>query len=59
MEHLNRTKKCLTEQYIKIVQGCDSHRENEDKNFGFNSISGYDKDEYETRTFSNLNNVKF
>lgn len=59
MAKVGETKNNLVEFYAQIVKGSYSRQEAGDKDFGFSSISGFDKEDYETRTFTNLNNVKF
>ena len=59
MAKVGETKNNLVEFYAQIVKGSYSRQENGEKDIGLGSISGFDKEDYETRTFTNLNNVKF
>lgn len=59
MAKVSETKDNLVAFYAQIVKGSCAQREKGDQRFGLDSISGFDKEDYETRTFTNLNNVKF
>lgn len=52
-------KESISNLYPKLVGECGSSQEHKNDYFGFSSISGYDKEEYETRTTTNLNHIKF
>lgn len=51
--------KFLVQQYEEIVKGSASDKHVQEQQCGFDSISGFDNESYEVRTYSNLNNVKF
>lgn len=59
MANSEKTKNNLSQLYAQIVGERGSQHENQSQNFDLKTISGYAKEEYETRTFTNLNNVKF
>ena len=59
MAKVSETKKNIVAFYAQIVKGRCALREKGAQRFGLESISGFDKEDYETRTFTNLNNVKF
>ena len=48
----------LIEQYYEIMGNSDNQFSQKEETGNFEYFSMYDKSNYETRTYSNLNNVK-
>lgn len=58
MKLSNGTTEGLIEQYNEIMGNSDNLLSQKEETGNFEYFSMYDKSDYETRTFSNLNNVK-
>lgn len=54
----NGTMEGLVEQYKEIVGNSDNHSASKEELRTFEYYSMYEKSDYETRTYSNLNHVK-
>ena len=58
MKLSNGTTEGLIEQYNEIMGNSDNQFSQKEETGNFEFFSMYDKSDYETRTYSNLNNVK-
>ena len=58
MKLSNGTMEGLIEQYNEIMGNSDNQLSQKEETGNFEFFSMYDKAVYETRTYSNLNNVK-
>ena len=58
MKLSNGTTEGLIEQYNEIMGSSDNKFSQKEETGNFEYFSMYDKSDYETRTYSNLNNVK-
>jgi len=58
MKLSNGTTEGLIEQYNEIMGNSDNQFSQNEETGNFEYFSMYDKSDYETRTYSNLNNVK-